>query len=263
MSGKPVGTRIAVVVCLYSLASISLAGITWFDEVGGGRGYDSFGELAKAYTDFMPDTEQLLTFDGLGEGTILGQQYLDLGVSFENTIGHNHSSWSGIQEEGGSVTEDLTGYDGTYMPNGDSVYLKFDNNDADSPFTMSFDKPISAVGAFLGMGTQGKTHSVQITLYDADDSILGTRVYESWLWESKTNKQNYETFFGVQLDEARISSVSILNLATASYADGLAIDNLEWSHKGGDSGAVPEPASSLLLAVGIVVVACGRRTLRG
>ena len=240
-------------------AAQGLGAPIWFDETNGGTGYGSFQALAKAYQSFMGAPESTITFDNLSEGVKLSDQYLKShGVLFTQTSGGPNNSYSGARTEGGAIVEDLTGYDGTYHPNGNRVYLKFNNEYAATPFIFMFNDPVSSVGAFLAMGMEGKVHTLDVSLFDKSGGLIGQRTVQSWLWESATYRQNYETFFAAGAGGSLISRVEIRNLATTNYANALAIDDVSWS-VGIAPGAVPEPATVLMLVAG----GLGMRLTRG
>jgi len=235
-------------------AAVGRADLAWFDETAGGAGYGSFGALADAYGAFMPSDATTITFGGFAAGTHVLDQYADeYGVSFTNVGGGLYDALSGVQPEAGAYVENLTGYDGSYRANGDEVYLRFDNNDVAAPFTIWFDEPVSQVGAFLGMGKEGEVHSIRVSLFDQNDTLLGSRDVTSWLWDSTTTQQNYETFFGVTAAVPTISRVELLNLSQTDYSNALVIDDLAWSLSTG-SRSVPEPGAMVLLAVGGLLV---------
>ncbi len=235
--------------------------LKWFDETNGGSGFDTFAELVKAYDSFTGIADQVITFEELTEGSILSDQYAGkYGVTFKNTAGDRHS-YSGVRKEGGSLAENITGYDGSYMLDGSNVYARFDNDDSSAPFTIAFDKPVSTVGAFVGMGKQGSIHELQVLVYDIEGELLGKQTVESWLWDSNKSKQNYESFFAVMMEEAMISRVEILNLATTKFANGLLIDNVAWS-SGVGVAPVPEPMTALFSAVGVAYLWTRPRRLR-
>ncbi len=238
---------------ILAIVSVSRAAPIWFDETGGDRGYDTFDSLRNAYEGFLGTPQDVITFADLDEGTLLSDQFAaDFGVTFENAGSGRGRHASGVYPEGGWYVENLTGYDGSYMPDGDAVYAKFNNNVEEEPFTILFDDPVSTVGAFLGVGMQGPEHSLQIRVYDEAGQLLGRRTSMSWLWEDKKSKQNHETFFAVVVDEPTIGRVEILNLAKASFADSLIIDNVAWSGSGLGVGRIPEPATVLLSAIGVM-----------
>lgn len=227
-----------------------MAGPIWFDETGGQNGYNTFGELQQAYDQFFGVSEGVVDLNGLSEGTKLSQQYRDrYGVSFLNSDGGRYSSYSGVRKEAGAIAEHITGYDGTYMPNGDNVYVKFNNDDATKPFTIVFDDPVAAIGAFVGMGVQGAVHTLSVSVYDIKGELLGQHQVNSWLWEANSSKQNYESFFGMQAGEAVISRVEILNDAKKNFANALLLDNLEFTSTP-IAGMMPEPTTLLFLLGG-------------
>jgi hypothetical protein len=190
---------------------------------------------------FVGTPEQVISFDLLAPNARLSNQYADWGVNFENTGAGRYAAYSGRQSEGNAIAEDVTGYDGSYMPDGDPVYVKFDNHLEDSPFTILFDNPVALVAAFLGMGVQGTVHTLHISLFDQFGELLDEQTVQSWLWEESSQNQNYETFFAVRSDEADISRVEIRNVSTADFANALIMDNLAFGTK-----SVPEPACLVL-----------------
>lgn len=253
---RPLGAALV----LLTAATPTFASMVWFDETGGGGGYATFGNLVSAYHTFLGTPDATIDLNDLAQGTVLGSQYAGtLGVTFTNTSLGRYASYSRIQLEGGAIAEDITGYDGTYMSNGDKVFVKFDNEYSETPFTITFADPVSTVGAFVGMGVQGAVHDLRISLYDAGNTLIGQRVVTSWLWEADAYKQNYESFFAVHADTASIGRIEILNLATADFANALILDNLSF----GRGGAVtPEPATMLAMMAGfgVAAVATRRRT---
>jgi len=227
--------------------------VLWFDETGGGSGYSTFGDLAQAHSTFLGTPGQTVNFNGLAEGTILSNHYD--GVTFGNTAGGPYASSSGVRSEGGAIAEHLTGYDGTYMPNGDKVYVKFSNNTELTPFTINFATPVSVAGAFVGMGMEGGVHTLTISAYDAAGDLLGARTVHSWLWESGTYLQNYESFFALRAGEEPISKLTIRNDSMTNFSNALVLDNLSFSSA---DAAVPEPRAFLLVAAGGVAAMCAR-----
>ena len=90
----------------------ALAGLTWFDETRGGPGYATLGAMNAAYSAFLGPGDTRLDWDALPAGTKLGTQFLASdGVRFLNAGGGAYDAYSGVQAEGGSLVEDLTGYD--------------------------------------------------------------------------------------------------------------------------------------------------------
>ncbi|QDU68546.1 PKD domain-containing protein [Engelhardtia mirabilis] len=199
----------------------------WFDEA---REYESFQELHSDFADFLGNQESTISFTGLSEGTIAGEQWSADGVHFENAVGDKYAAYSGVRPEGGNIVEHLTGYDGSIRPHGDSAYVKFANDDPASPFTITFDEPVASIGAIVGMGVQGTDHTLTITLFDADGNQIGQRTLDTELWESSSSTQNYESAFAVQLDEAIIARVEILNSSNVEFANALVIDEIAYSH---------------------------------
>lgn len=234
--------RSSLIAVVLWVPAQALAGMTWFDETRGGPGYATLGAMNTAYSAFLGPGDTRLDWDALPAGTKLGTQFVASdGVRFLNTGGGAYDAYSGVQAEGGSLVEDLTGYDGSYMPQGNPVCLKFDNNAAGTPFTFTFASPVSQVGAFFGMGKEGTVHSLTVSVYDSVGALLGQRSVESWLWDSKTNKQNFESFFAFKSTAADIARVELRNNSTTDFSNALILDNLEFGRQ------VPEPGALLLL----------------
>jgi len=235
----------AAAITLALAVQFSHATPIWFDATAGGRGYSSFHELAAAYHDFIDEPSSVITFNDLREGVVLGNQYADThGVRFLNTALGRYAAYSGVRPEHGSIVEELTGYDGSYMPSGDLVLVKFDNHLAATPLTILFDRPVSMVGGFVGMGVEGSIHSLTISIYNESNQLIDCRVVESWLWESSSKRQNYESFFAFRGEDALISRVEILNNSSTDFANALVLDNLAFGR-----AVVPEPAVAALVAV--------------
>lgn len=253
----PAGTcrrRLAVLAAAGWAALCPAAGLNWFDPYGSaGRPPDTFGGLVAAYRLFSDTPDTILTFDALGSGALLAEQYAGLGVHFENTGAGRYAAFSRTQAEGGAIVEDLTGYDGTYMPDGNLVVVKFDNDDPTQPFTIRFDTPVQYVGAFLGMGVQGETHSLTITVYDAEGTRLEDQLVDAWAWEETLGGQNYETFFAVTAWANEIARVEIRNNATRDFANALVVDDVAYRRY------VPEPGVLVTLSLGALGVRVRRR----
>lgn len=247
--------RRAVQIALtLAAAATAPAGIVWFDPTLGGSRSRTFADVAGEYAQFVGSADAVIGLGGLAEGTRLADQFsASDGVRFANTAGGRYDAYSGVRWESGSIVEHLTGYDGSYRPDRDAVYVKFDNNSAASPFTILFDAPVSMAAAFLGMGVEGSVHSVTVSAYDAADALLGAVTLQADLWESVTRYQNYETFFALRSAAANISRIEILNNATTDFANALVFDQLAYSR------SVPEAASFALLSLGAAIWAFGAR----
>jgi hypothetical protein len=240
--------RATVFLTLLITGGTARASTIWFDETNGGSGFPTFNALATHYLDFVGSDASVVTFNDLPANTLLAAQYEPaLGVVFTNTVGAQYADLSRLQPEGGAMVEDLTGYDGSYMPDGDLAVLKFGNDDPSTPFTINFDHPVSKVGAFVGMGVQGSIHALTVRLYDSSNVLIDQGAVEAALWESSPTRQNYESFFAVVTSAPRISRVEILNEAHTDFANALVLDNLAFSQP---APQIPEPASMCLLAVG-------------
>jgi hypothetical protein len=236
-----------------------MAGITWFDEAPDGAPFARFSDLAGAYSQFMGQDHSTIDFNALAVGSALAGQYsTSHGVTFSNTALGGLAGYSRVRSEGDGIVEHLTGYDGSYMPHGDHVFVKFDNEFDATPFTMTFEQPVARVGAFIGTGVQGAVHSVRISAFDASGTLLSHHIAEPALWDATSSKQNYESFFGIRADGPRISRVEIVNLATTRYANALLIDNIAFSA----ADPVPEPGTWAMCATGAVLTVARRRASR-
>ena len=232
----------------------AIADTIWFDGASGGRPYRTFSDLTKAYSSFMGPGNTVIDFSVLAEGTKLDNQFkADFGVLFQNTSGGLYSPQSGVRPESGANVEDLTGYDGSYMPNGRPVYLKFNNDSPSTAFSILFDHPVAQVGAFLAVGKEGNIHSLTISAYDSETRLLGQKVVDTWLWDSVTARQNFESFFALRTDAPLISRVEILNNSHTDFSNALVVDNVAFSQA--VTGMVPEPGV-------LIMVLCGALALR-
>jgi hypothetical protein len=248
----------ATAVLALGLWTPCMASPIWLDESFGGDGYAEFGELADAYNEFVGQPTELITFNDLPAATTLLDQYAGrFGVTFANTARGRYARISTTHAEGDADVGNLTGYDGSYMPDGDTVVVKFDNDRAPQPFTIFFDEPVTSVGAFLAMGVQGSVHSLTITVYDPNGEWLTEHNAESWLWENDSSGQNYETFFAVRADGPEIGRVEILNDSPTDFASALMIDNVAFSR-----GLMPEPTVTMFLAIGAALLLLGRGVLQ-
>lgn len=238
--------RVALVAAL-GIAALATAGPIWFDPSEGGARHASFASLVAEYRSFLGTPDGTIDFTSLPGGVPLGTQYRAAhGVTFSNTNGGPFSAYSGKQIEGGAIAEHITGYDGSYRPDGDSVYVRFSNDL--NPFTIVFDEPVATVGAFVGMGVQGSVHSLTVRAYDRGGALLGSQLYESWLWESSATTQNYESFVALRSPSADIARLEIMNNARTNFANALIIDDIAYSRW------VPEPATLVLLLTGVALV---------
>ncbi len=246
----------ALALLLGVLVAPAPGGLTWFDPAVEGRAPETFLALRDAYDAFMGPLDAVITFNELSSRDPVLDQYAALGVRFRNTAVGRYARYSRVQPEGGAIVEHVTGYDGTYMPHGDRLLVKFDNHLADTPLTILFDEPVSRVGAFVGMGVQGPVHSLTLSAYDTTGARLGTFSLPAWLWESDPTHQNYESFFAVRSDHANIARLEIRNDATADFANGLLLDNVAYAR------SVPEPGAIWLVAASGLAVATLHRWQR-
>ena len=235
----------------------AVASPVWFDGTSGGEQYARFSALTAAYSDFIGPGNTVVDFSSMSEGTKLGDQLkAGYGVSFLNTDGGGYDWASGVHPEGGPNVEDLTGYDGSYMPDGKMVYLKSDNNMPNAPFTILFDQPVAEVGSFWAVGQEGTVHSLTITAFDSENHLLGSRVVDAWLWDGVTDQQSYESFFALRADKPEISRVELLNNSGTDASDALVIDNVQFSQQ------APEPITLAMFATGLLALRLHSRIVR-
>lgn len=255
-SATPARWAVALALLLGTLVAPAPGDLVWFDPAAGGRAPETFLSLRDAYQAFIGRPSATITFNDLSSQNPVREQYADLGVRFLHTAVGRYAHLSRVQAEGGAIVEHVTGYDGTYMPHGDRLLVKFDNHLADTPLTILFDDPVSLVGAFVGMGVQGPVHSLTLAAYDAAGTQLGTFLLPAWLWESNPKYQNYESFFAVRSDQADIARLEIRNNATTDFANGLLLDNVALDR------CVPEPGTLWVLAGGGLLIAALQRRQR-
>jgi len=255
------GNLFLVTVVLF-LAQPAAGTLIWFDEKNGGGGFAGFAELAAAYTGFLGTPANRITFDGVpGLATVTDRYKAEFGVTFANSGGGKHDPLSGVHDEGDAVVGSLTGYDGTYMPSGNRVYVRFDNDNPSRPFTVRFDEPAGCVGAFLATGPEGRKHAIRVSLFDPSGALIGRRDVESRPWDADAQAQNHETFFAARTHDVAIGRVEIRNLAHQGFAGALVIDNLAWSGLC-DPEPVPEPGACLLWALVGIMISSGKWRVR-
>ena len=223
------------------------ADLVWFDETGGSTGLERFTDLSASYYDFVGKSSDSIGFDDLTPGTTLSDQYAkSYGVTFLNTAGGSLKELSGAWPEGSKVVGDLEGYDGSYMPDGDTVYVKFGNYSKDDPFTIVFAEPVQTVGAFVSGNHRGGRHTLSLAAYDQDNQLIGTHVVQPWLLTSKRKYDNYESFFAARTDTPQISRVEIMDYSAMNPTNSLVIDNLAFG-----GSRIPEPGTLAALMSGL------------
>ncbi len=143
------------------------------DPAPAGRALETFQSLRDADHAFIGQPAAAITFDELSGAAPVRDQYPAAGVRFRHSAEGRYARLSRVHPEGGPIVEHVTGYDGSYMPHGDHLLVKFDNHLAGTPLTILSDPPVSLVGAFVGMGVQGAVHSLTLTAFDAGGTELG------------------------------------------------------------------------------------------
>jgi hypothetical protein len=143
------------------------------------------------------------------------------GITFSNLL------QSAFGNEGDPLTiENLDGYDGTYQPDGSTVYVKLDNHLPLLPFTFEFETPVARVGSFVGIGAQGAIDTLTITAFDSNSAILQSLTVQTQFF---ADLQNREGMWAISADAAAIAKVTILNDNPTDFGNALIIDTLEWS----------------------------------
>ena len=180
----------------------------------------TFPDLSAAYTSFLGTAEQSIGFDGLS-GVLSPTQFtISHGVTFSNL-----TTGGGALPEGsaGSVQE-LDGYDGTFQPDGDTVYVNLANHS--QPLTFQFATPVASVGSFVATGVEGTNHTLSITAFDTNSAILKQFTVATNLFG---NSDNREAFWSITTDFPVIAKVSILNNNPTDFGNVLILDELAWS----------------------------------
>ena len=84
------------------------------------------------------------------------------------------------------------------------------------------------------------------------------KTVESWLWETKSAGQNYESFFALRSDQADIERIEIRNNSAQDFANALLIDNVAFG-----SAIVPESSTLVLLLISAGLLRVCQRTQSG
>ncbi len=193
-----------------------------------GSGAATFSSLQAQHAAFLGTTDAAITFTGLS-GVIAPNQFtVSHGVTFSN-LG---ALGAVLEGDPGSV-ENLDGYDGSYQPNGNTVYVSYPNHLA--PLTITFSSPVAAVGSFVATGVQGSPHTLTIIAFDTTGAILTTLTVPTQLF---ADAQNREGFWAVKADAAAISKITILNNNPVDFGNALILDNLAWRAVPAGSGSV-------------------------
>jgi subtilisin family serine protease len=182
----------------------------------------AFGNLVAGFADGFLDTDpqiKTVTFDGLS-GIIPEDQFLlSDGMLLENL-----GSEVGATPEGGVFAEDIDGGDGTVLPDGATVYLKY-LNDRD-PFTIKFPQPAASVGVFFATGEEGNDDEVEISVYGPDGILLDARDVEVRPYAEPDNE---EAFFAVQAGGNLIGRVEIRNKNVVDFGNTLLVGRIFYS----------------------------------
>ena len=134
-----------------------LADLTWFDPSDDGTQPPSFADLALSYNGFIGEPTTVIDFGDLNDGAKVPDTYFDrFGVTLGRAASGQRGGWPRVYAEGGSDIRDLTGYDGSYMPDGDLVLMPINGEFSGSPFTIGFDVPVASVGGVLRVGPPGQ-----------------------------------------------------------------------------------------------------------
>lgn len=109
------------------------------------------------------------------------------------------------------------------------------------PITISFDKPILAVGTQLSVDDALEPYTASISGYDAFDKLVGSF---SITGTSSTNIDNSAVFLGISSEIANISKI-VLNSSISNRAVAINFVSIKSAH-------VPEPAQ--IIALGLVSI---------
>ena len=228
-------------VILSCVASVALpAGASIIGTFDGSGSYATFPDLLCGYRAFMGIPQNTITFAELALGANpVGNFYTaSKGVTFSDE-GSVVILSEGYQVVAGWYQESLAGYDGSYMPDGATVYNKIYDDNPNSPLTITFNVPVSSVGSFIA-NSAGAPSSLTVNMYGAADQLLGTVMAQVNPWG---DSGNIEGFWGIQTDLPEITKVTILSSGNYGVAT---LGNLEWS----SSGLIPEPATLAMLSLG-------------
>jgi hypothetical protein len=235
---------------LLVLASAAQAGlVATFD---GSAGYSTLVAEYNAYRTFMGTPQDTITFEEFFPGGLngaIGDYYLaGKGVKFANEAGAVVLR-EGMYDMYGWRQEHVTGYDGSYMPNGTMLYDKpYNSNPASALTIIYFTTPVKQVGSFIGDSYVSASHTHTVSIYNSA-GLLTTVNAAINAWDSGPNQTNAEGFWGVKCDTAEITKVTFLS-PIQDYAV-TTLDNIEW--------VVPEPATMAFLAFGGVGMLLRRR----
>jgi hypothetical protein len=194
-----------------------------FGVTGIGTTYTTFAQLQTGYTTFIGATTGIVQFTAQAAGEIVTNQYtVSQGVTFSNTAGTH-----GSRIEEGTVVGVMNGYDGTYRPSGDRIYISQPNTSAITPFTFVYTTAVGRVGSFVGMGPEGATATLTVKFYDASDNLLDTLTITTAAWSNAVTR---EGFWAYQSSSQNIKKVTIQNDSSTANADRLIFDELIWSN---------------------------------
>lgn len=234
-----------IAIALLSIAAVSLSAgagiVTTFDGSGV---YDTFDSLTASYRSFMGAPQDKIDFSELPLGGVTVADFYasTKGVTFSNE-GTAMILTEGGQNIGGWYQGSLAGYGGPGMPaNGAAVYNKIYDDDPNSPLTISFASPMTSLGGYIANSAGGPSN-LTITAFDAYGNQVGSVVTQVNNWG---NADNTEGWWGIKTDSPAISRVTILSAGNYGVAS---LGNLEFG-QGQPGGAIPEPATLSLLALG-------------
>lgn len=236
---------------------VSVPALASTNTVFNGSGnYDSFAQLFEEYSMFLPVVEGKITFSDMAAGFgAVGNRYAAKGVKFSNEDNAILLK-EGYNPVDGWYQGKLAGFGNHGLPNKKNLtYNKLYNDDPDSPLTITFDEPVSAVGSYIA-NSAGNSSWLTVNAYNLDGELLATILAHVKPWG---DYDNIEGFWGLARDHADIHRITILT--SGNYAI-TTVSDLEWSrYTSGDimPAGIPEPSSALLVLAGTGILALRRR----
>ncbi|MEZ6115614.1 MAG: GEVED domain-containing protein [Pirellulaceae bacterium] len=193
--------------------------------IGGLVGFEydpaPFAQVARAADTFLPSHQNVRTID-LSEFESLPDN--DTLLAAHGIAINNRGSYSMGQEGDPTSVEQLDGFDGQYLPDGDRVLVKLDN-DAGEALEIVFDQLVSGVTGFIGTGAEGTIETITVSAFDVDGHLLFSYPATVHLFADSDNR---EGFFGVRTEDnqASIKSIQLRNNNPTPFGNALLLGPL-------------------------------------